>query len=121
MKKHAILKICAIAILMFGVVAETGATRQTSGQKIDIVAKRFAYQPNEITVKKGQPVTLVFHSQDVNHGFQSEEFHVKAEIPKHETSQVTFTPEEAGTFGGKCAHFCGAGHGEMQLTIHVTD
>ena len=71
-------------------------------------------------MKKGEPVTLVFHSQDVNHGFVSDEFHVKADIPKRGTAQVTFTPEEAGDFSGKCAHFCGAGHGRMQLTIHVT-
>ena len=121
MRTSAIYKVCAIAILMLGVAAETGATKPTAGQRINIVAKRFAYEPNEITVRKGQPVTLVFHSQDVNHGFQADEFHVKTEIPKHQTSQVTFTPEEDGTFGGKCAHFCGAGHGEMQLTIHVTD
>jgi cytochrome c oxidase subunit 2 len=57
----------------------------------------------------------------VNHGFASDEFHVKADIPKHGVAQVTFTPHEDGTFTGKCAHFCGAGHGEMQLTIHVTD
>jgi cytochrome c oxidase subunit 2 len=121
MKRNAIYKLSAVAIVMLGVVAETGATKPAPGQHIEIVAKRFAYSPSEITVKKGQPVTLVFHSQDVNHGFQSDEFHVKAEIPKHQSAQVTFTPEETGTFGGKCAHFCGAGHGEMQLTIHVTD
>jgi len=92
-----------------------------SVQKIDINDKRFAYQPNEITVKKGQPVKLVFHSQDVSHGFVSEEFHVKTDIPKHGVSQVTFTPQEAGDFVGKCAHFCGAGHGDMQLKVHVTE
>jgi cytochrome c oxidase subunit 2 len=105
-------------LLLFG---HTEATKPASGQRIDITAKRFRYEPNEITVKKGQPVTLVFHSQDVTHGFVSEDFHVKTDIPKHETSQVTFTPEQAGDFGGKCAHFCGEGHGGMQLTIHVAD
>ncbi len=105
-------------LLLFG---QTEATKPASGQRIDIIAKRFKYEPNDITVKKGQPVTLVFHSQDVTHGFVSEDFHVKTDIPKHQTSQVTFTPEQAGDFGGKCAHFCGEGHGGMQLTIHVAE
>ncbi|HEX8924192.1 MAG TPA: cupredoxin domain-containing protein [Terriglobales bacterium] len=121
MKFQALKKISIIAILLAGTVATTSATKPTPGQRININAKRFSYQPNEITVKKGQPVTLVFHSQDVNHGFVSEEFHVRADIPKRSTAQVTFTPQEDGTFTGKCAHFCGAGHGQMQLTIHVTD
>ena len=118
---RAIQKLSALAILIVGTVANTSATRPTPGQKIDINAKRFSYEPSEITVKKGQPVTLVFHSQDVNHGFVSDEFHVKADIPKRSVAQVTFTPQEDGTFTGKCAHFCGAGHGQMQLTIHVAD
>lgn len=121
MNFKALQKLSAIATLMVGVVANTGATRQTPGQRIDINAKRFSYEPSEITIKKGQPVTLVFHSQDVTHGFVSDEFHVKADIPKRSTAQVTFTPQEDGTFTGKCAHFCGAGHGQMQLTIHVTN
>jgi cytochrome c oxidase subunit II len=109
-----------MALSLALIATATGASTPTSGKKIDINAKRFSYQPSEITVKKGEPVTLVFHSQDVNHGFVSDEFHVKADIPKRGTAQVTFTPEEAGDFSGKCAHFCGAGHGQMQLTIHVT-
>lgn len=110
--------VVAGTLLLFG---QSEATKPATEQRIDITAKRFRYEPNEITVKKGKPVTLVFHSQDVTHGFVSEDFHVKTDIPKHETSEVTFTPEQAGDFGGKCAHFCGEGHGGMQLTIHVAE
>ncbi len=99
----------------------TTSSRANAGQRIDINAKRFSYDPKEITLKKGQPVTLVFHSQDVTHGFVSEEFRVKTDIPKRGVSEVTFAPERAGDFVGKCAHFCGAGHGEMQLKVHVTE
>jgi cytochrome c oxidase subunit 2 len=113
-------KLGLIVVVILVTFGKTGATRPSSGQSIDIIAKRFRYEPNEITVKKGEPVTLVFHSQDVTHGFVSEDFHVKTDIPKGETSQVTFTPEQSGDFGGKCAHFCGEGHGGMQLTIHVS-
>ena len=118
--KSAILKMFVVIILSASMVGGTKASMQRSAPKIDINAKRFGYQPSEVTLRKGQPVTLVFHSQDVNHGFESEDFHVKADIPKRGTAEVTFVPDQVGDFTGKCAHFCGAGHGQMQLTIHVT-
>jgi cytochrome c oxidase subunit 2 len=118
--KRAIYRAGWAATLTLLALVGTDTSRANPTERIEINAKRFSYQPNEITVKKGQPVTLVFHSEDVSHGFASDDFHVKADIPKRSTVQVTFTPEEVGDFTGKCAHFCGAGHGQMQLTIHVT-
>ena len=117
----AVSKVRVILALTAMMVGGSGASTSSSERRIDINAKRFEYEPNQITLKKGQPVTLVFHSLDVNHGFASEDFHVKADIPKHGTAEVKFTPEQTGDFGGKCAHFCGEGHGRMQLTIHVTE
>jgi cytochrome c oxidase subunit 2 len=90
-------------------------------RRIDINAKRFQYTPHEITLKKGEPVVLVFHSQDVAHGFKLAEFSLKADIPKNGTTEVSFTPDKTGDFVGHCAHFCGSGHGEMTLTIHVVE
>jgi len=43
------------------------------------------------------------------------------EVKKGEATEVKFDPETTGTFEGKCAHFCGKGHGSMTLTVHVTD
>jgi cytochrome c oxidase subunit 2 len=40
---------------------------------------------------------------------------------KGESSQVEFTPSEAGTFVAQCAYFCGSGHGSMKLTVRVTE
>jgi cytochrome c oxidase subunit II len=88
---------------------------------ISIEAHRFAFEPNEITVKKGQEATLEIRSKDVSHGLVIEELGVRAEIQKGKTSEVRFEPDAAGTFEGKCAHFCGAGHGSMTLTVHVVE
>src|SRR5215475_9639146 len=90
-------------------------------QKIDIVASRFSYSPAEITVKRGQPVTLVFHSTDVTHGLKLPELGVTAEIRKGQDTEITVTPSEDGQFTGKCAHFCGKGHGSMTLRVNVVD
>ena len=88
---------------------------------IEITAQRFSFTPNEITIKKGQEVTLVIRSTDVSHGLVIEDLGVKTEIKKGQSTEVKFTPETAGTFGGKCAHFCGKGHGSMTMTVHVTE
>lgn len=94
---------------------------EPSTKTISIVAQRFSFTPNEITVKKGEEVTLVIESKDVSHGLLIEDLGVRAEIKKGKASEVKFTPETVGTFEGKCAHFCGKEHGSMKLTVHVIE
>ena len=90
-------------------------------RRIEITAKRFSYSPNEITLKKGESVVLVFHSEDVTHGFKLAEMQVKSDIKKGKDTEIAFTPTDVGHFVGKCAHFCGKGHGSMTLQIDVVE
>jgi cytochrome c oxidase subunit 2 len=90
-------------------------------KRIEIVAHRFSYSPAEITLTKGQPVTLVLTSEDVTHGLMIPELNVKAEIHKGQPTEITITPEQVGTFEGQCAYFCGPGHGNMKMTVHVEE
>jgi cytochrome c oxidase subunit 2 len=91
-----------------------------TARRIDIIAKRFTYEPDVITLKRGEPVVLVMHSSDVTHGLKVDELNVKSEdIKKGKDTEIRFTPEKAGHFIGKCAHFCGKGHGSMTLQIEV--
>lgn len=97
------------------------AARAPEPHRIDVVAKRFAFAPAEISVKRGEPVVLSLQSEDVAHGIKVEELGIAAEIGKGKTTELPFTPQTPGTFVGHCSHFCGTGHGEMTLTIHVTE
>jgi len=91
-----------------------------SPRRIEITARRFSYNPSTITVKKNEPVVLVLRSTDVTHGLKIEEFQVQSEeIKKGKDTEIRFTPEESGHYVGKCAHFCGKGHGTMTLNIEV--
>jgi cytochrome c oxidase subunit II len=92
-----------------------------SSKTITISASKFKFEPNEITVKKGEEVTLVIQSQDVTHGLAIKDFGVKTEIKKGQSTEVKFTPTKTGDFEGKCAHYCGKGHGSMKMTIHVVE
>ena len=91
-------------------------------RRVEISAKKFSYSPNEIMLKKGEPVVLVFHSEDVTHGFKLSEMNIKFdEIEKGKDSEVSFTPTQVGHFVGECAHFCGKDHGSMTLQIDVVE
>jgi cytochrome c oxidase subunit 2 len=93
-----------------------------NAKHIEIVASRFSFSPNEITVKKGDPVTITVRSMDVTHGLVIEALGIRTtQIKKGQPEDLTLTPESAGTFQGKCAHFCGKGHGSMTFTVHVVE
>jgi len=84
-------------------------------------AKRFSYQPSEITLKKDEPVVLVLHGEDFGHGLHVSELNVDLKTPANGgTSEVRITPDKEGDFIARCSVFCGAGHGNLTLTIHVT-
>lgn len=88
-------------------------------RQIEVIASRFAFHPNQITVQKGQPVTLVLQSTDVTHGLKIEAFNIHCAITKSRDTKVTFTPMQTGRFAGRCDHFCGLGHAEMTFEVVV--
>ena len=109
----------AATFLFWGGLA---ASRAASPRRIEIVAKRFTYDPDVITLKKGEPVVLVLRSIDVTHGLKVDGLNIKSnEIKKGKDTDIQFTPEQTGHFVGQCAYFCGTGHGEMKLQIDVVD
>jgi cytochrome c oxidase subunit 2 len=119
MERRIAIASMAALLLTFGAAAR--GTDEPKAEKIEITASKFAFSPNEITVKKGQLVELDIHSTDATHGLAIEGFGIRTEAPKGKTTVVTFVPKETGTFEGKCAHFCGKGHGLMKLAVHVVE
>ena len=112
----------AICLLTSGPsLMRPGLLAQVQPKHITIASKRFAYDPGEITLKKGEPVVLVFITSDVAHGIHFKELNIDAKISKGKPTEVPFTPLQAGDFTGHCSVFCGSGHGSMTLTIHVTE
>lgn len=113
------------SLVVTSAIALNAATRlpqdRLQPRRIEIMAKRFAFVPSELTLKKGQPVVLVLQSEDVLHGIRFKELNLDTEIRKGHPSELEFTPEKAGTFVGHCSRFCGTGHGEMILTLNITE
>jgi cytochrome c oxidase subunit 2 len=109
------------AILLTTALSSPMARAETAPQRIEIIAKRFAFEPGEITLKKGQPVVLVLRSRDVAHGISIRELNVLVKVSKGGTAELKFTPDKVGDFVGHCAVFCGSGHGSMAFKVHVVD
>jgi cytochrome c oxidase subunit II len=114
-----------LAFMIFAFIGLAANRRElhaeVSTRHVEIIAKRFAFEPAEITLKKGEPVDLVLKSTDVPHGLRFRDLNVEVDVGKGGTREVHFVPNKTGTFTGHCSVFCGAGHGSMTLTLHVVD
>lgn len=109
-----------IAAVIVSLAVAAGAFA-ADARKIEVVAKKYEFQPAKIELKVGEPVEITFRSTDTKHGFACKELNLeKVVFSKDEPATVTFTPEKAGTFPFKCAKFCGLGHGGMKGEIVVS-
>jgi cytochrome c oxidase subunit II len=114
-----ILAAFAALIIFFGVTPLRAGNAQTSERVIKITAHKFAYEPNEIELKLGEPVVLELTSKDVIHGFNIPDLGLRADLEPGETARVRLVPEKAGTFEFHCDNFCGIDHESMSATITV--
>jgi cytochrome c oxidase subunit 2 len=97
-------------------------TRANDNPKvIEITAKKFEFTPSEITLKKGEPVILRLSTSDRVHGFMSKPLKFDTDIAVGKTTDVAVTPDTAGDFMVICDHYCGTGHGGMNMKIKVVE
>jgi cytochrome c oxidase subunit 2 len=120
-RKFMFLTLLVGALATASFVAPQARAQAASPRRIVIIAKRFSYDPGEITLKKGQPVVLVLKSADVAHGLRFRDFNVNIKVKARGTAEVQFTPDKTGDFVGHCSVFCGSGHGSMTLKLHVVE
>jgi cytochrome c oxidase subunit 2 len=120
MRRHSLVLIFICVIAGFSSLPQR-AQAEAAPRHIQIIAKRFAFDPAEVTLKKGEPVILVLKSVDVPHGLRFRELHVDLKVNKGGTTEARLTPEKTGTFIGHCSVFCGAGHGSMTLKLRVVE
>ena len=109
----------AMGVLLLAVLLLASNAGPNSSRSVQVTARRFAFEPAEITVKRGESVELHLTSIDVAHGLRIRELKIDLHADKGKTAETTFTPQTPGTYVGHCSVFCGSGHGEMTFTIHV--
>ncbi|MFJ3230220.1 cytochrome c oxidase subunit II [Streptomyces sp. NPDC086787] len=68
---------------------------------------------------KGKTVRFVLTSRDVIHSFWVVPFLMKMDVIPGHTNAFQVTPNEEGTFLGKCAELCGVDHSRMLFNVKV--
>ncbi len=109
-----------------GLVA-IGDLRGDDHVTIDIVAHQFWWEvaypdegfvtANEIHIPVGESVDVRLTSEDVIHSFWVPSLHGKIDVMPGHTTSITLKAEEAGTFRGQCAQFCGVQHANMAFLV----
>ena len=94
-------------------------TVQNGVRVIMMKARRYEFDPSEITVKQGETVRLEITSEDVTHGIDIEGFDIDRKLPPGKEVTVEFTPEKAGPHHFHCSVYCGPGHDRMHGSLHV--
>ena len=82
---------------------------------------------NELHVPAGREVVLTLHStNDFNpdtvhivHGFWVRELGLNQPVPPGETQKLSFVPETAGKYAGRCSVYCGLSHQRMRFLVFV--
>lgn len=113
----------AVLLTLTGVAMAVAQESTPSGQvrEIQMTAKKYAFDPNTITVKKGEHVKLIITALDRDHGFKLDAFGINQKLIKGAPTTIEFTADKAGTFPFKCSEFCGMGHGKMKGKLVVEE
>ena len=108
-----------LLLLILIAVAQAGVPVPQAPRVVEISAKRFEFTPNQITLKRGEPVTLRLTAQDRDHGFLQEDLGIDLDLTPGRVAEITITPQTAGRFVAICDDFCGSGHGNMKMVINI--
>lgn len=119
------LKYMGYAILVFSFLITVAAIGQESSaaapHEVQVTAKKYEFNPDVITVKKGEHVKLVITATDRDHGFKLDAFKINQHLKKGEPATVEFTADKAGEFPFQCSVICGMGHGHMKGKLVVEE
>lgn len=119
-RRDAIAGLTVLGTGCLGLLGNLGARAQGGeGRVIEVEARRFTFAPSEITVRRGELVTLAFKTQDFVHGFSVPDLGVRADLAPGQITKVTLRPAKAGRIEFLCDNFCGDGHEQMHGVLVV--
>jgi cytochrome c oxidase subunit II len=98
----------------------TWPSASTPAERIHIVARKFAFEPEEVRVRQGDRVTLVLTGVDFTHGFALPDFGLRRDVVPGRDVELSFIADKAGRFHMLCDNFCGEGHDRMSGWLVVT-
>lgn len=79
-------------------------TQKAPDKVITLSGQNYSFSQNEIRVKKGETIKIVFNNQEGFHDWVLDEFGVRTpQIAAGATAEVTFTADKTGTFEYYCS------------------
>ena len=104
-----------------GVLMAAGATlvRASVAQSaseprvIEMTARRFVYEPNEIALKAGERVVIAIRSIDFMHGMNLPDLGKRQDLVPGSVTRLELQPMKPGVIDFLCDNFCGDGHEGM--------
>ena len=109
----------AAAVGLFALAGRSVVRAQPKPRIIPVVARKFTYEPAEITLKLNEPVIFRLTTADVVMGFSVPDFAVRGTVIPGQTIDIAMTPTKVGEFIFLCDVFCGSGHENMEGTLRV--
>jgi cytochrome c oxidase subunit 2 len=88
--------------------------------RVVMVARMWAFQPNEVRVPAGVTVAFDVASPDVIHGFHIDRTNVNAMVVPGEITHFEHTFEKPGEYRLVCHEYCGIAHQAMFGKVVVT-
>lgn len=113
--------ICRALLLISLLIApaEARSNAEDPTRTIEIHAHRYAFEPSQITLRKGETVQLKLISDDVPHSLLIPDLGINESTTKSHPGEATLVAKKVGDFHGRCGRFCGSGHGRMVFTVHI--
>ena len=90
-------------------------------RQFTVVARNWEFNPDTITVDRGDTVRLSVESIDVRHGIAIPAFRVNKVLEPGSKVEIEFVADRAGTFEFSCSVQCGSGHGDMKGLLVVNE
>jgi cytochrome c oxidase subunit 2 len=84
-----------LAILAFSTAVHA---QELEPRVITISAQQFAFTPNEITLRRGEPITLRVTSTERIRHFYSKELRFNVDLRSNQPHDITLVPVKAGRF-----------------------
>jgi cytochrome c oxidase subunit II len=115
-----VLLVCILLTIVGTSARGSAAPPAAEPRVIDVIARRFEFEPSVVTVTVGEPVRLMVRSEDGLHGFEIKKFKVNKDIPRGgEAVIINFTPNAMGEFPIMCSEYCGDHHEDMKGMLVV--
>lgn len=100
--------------------AEQAPATVSAPKIIEVIARRFEFEPSTIEVTEDDHVRLIVRSGDGVHGIGIKKFKVSKVVPRGgEQVTIDFIASASGSFPILCSEHCGEGHEEMTGTLIV--